>query len=159
MNTVTTFLLNRELSISSGLLNTTRPSLSEIHPTLLPAGRMRQSSRVTVVEGERIEGEVELGRDHWVFGQHFPRDPIFPGTLMIEAAGPLVALRAWGHRQQSRPRLVRTGAEFHRPVTPSDSLFELKARVQCRRHRHFATVRNSIDGAEAPTITSVLPPL
>ncbi|HEX5963975.1 MAG TPA: hypothetical protein VFY42_09640, partial [Gemmatimonadales bacterium] len=72
-------------------------NLIDLDSTFLPVAEMRQITRVTALEGAGIEGEVELGPDHWVWPQHFPSDPIFPGTLMIEAAGQLVALWAWGH--------------------------------------------------------------
>ena len=67
-------------------------SLMDLDETFLPVGQMRQIARVTLVEKDTIEGEVELGPDHWVYPQHFPGDPIFPGTLMIEGAGQLIAL-------------------------------------------------------------------
>ena len=95
----------------------TSPSASvmDIDATFLPVGQMRQISRVTKLAEAVIDAEVDLGPYHWVFPQHFPGDPIFPGTLMIEAAGQLVALWAWAQGQRGRPRLVRTGAEFHSP--------------------------------------------
>jgi len=88
-----------------------------------------------------IDAEVDLGPYHWVFPQHFPGDPIFPGTLMIEAAGQLVALWAWAHGQRGRPRLVRTGAEFHSPVGPTESHLLLPAELRRKRHLHFATIQ------------------
>jgi 3-hydroxymyristoyl/3-hydroxydecanoyl-(acyl carrier protein) dehydratase len=46
---------------------------------------MRQISRVTKVAEALLDAEVDLGPYHWVFPQHFPGDPIFPGTLTQEA--------------------------------------------------------------------------
>ena len=60
---------------------------------------------------------------------------------MIEAAGQLVALWAWAHGQRGRPRLVRTGAEFHSPVGPAESHLLLRAEVRRKRHLHFATIQ------------------
>lgn len=142
--------------MASALTSPIESQQLDIDATFLPVQQMRQIARVTAIEGERIEGEVDLGGGHWVFLQHFPGDPIFPGTLMIEAAGQLVALWAWVHGQRGRPRLVRTGAEFHRPVTPSDPRLELKATVQRRRHLHFATILISANGADVATVTAVL---
>src|SRR5712691_4417211 len=96
-----------------------RSSLIDLEATFLPVGQMRQISRVTPLKGAAITGEVDLSAGHWVYAQHFPGDPIFPGTLLIEAAGQLVALWAWAQGQRGRPRLVRTSAEFHFPVGPT----------------------------------------
>jgi 3-hydroxymyristoyl/3-hydroxydecanoyl-(acyl carrier protein) dehydratase len=102
---------------------------------------MRQISRVTKVAEALLDAEVDLGPYHWVFPQHFPGDPIFPGTLMIEAAGQLVALWAWAQGQRGRPRLVCTGAEFHSPVGPTESHLLLRAEVRRKRHLHIATIQ------------------
>ncbi|MEO8139978.1 MAG: hypothetical protein ABI742_10040, partial [Gemmatimonadota bacterium] len=88
----------------------------------------------------RIEGHVELGPDHWVFPQHFPTDPIVPGSLMIEAAGQLVALWAWAAGQRGRPRLVRTQAAFHHPTGPDSTHLILRGEVRQKRNLSFATV-------------------
>ena len=114
--------------------------LLDLEATFLPVGQMRQISRVTGLDGPRISGIVDLGPGHWVYPQHFPRDPIFPGTLLIEAAGQLVALWAWAHGHRGRPRLVRTSAAFHQPVTPATSALQLHADVRGKRHLHFGTV-------------------
>jgi 3-hydroxymyristoyl/3-hydroxydecanoyl-(acyl carrier protein) dehydratase len=85
------------------------PSLVDLDATFLPIAQMRQIARVTELEGPCIVAEVDLGPQHWVYAQHFPGDPIFPGTLMIEAAGQVVALWAWanGHRWHRRSRVGR----------------------------------------------------
>lgn len=59
-------------------------SVMDIDTTFLPVAQMRQIARVTSVDERSITGEVHIGTGHWVFAQHFPGDPIFPGTLMIE---------------------------------------------------------------------------
>lgn len=133
-----------------------RPSLIDIDATYLPIRRMRQISRVTELEGAGIAGEVDLGPTHWVYDQHFPLDPIFPGTLIIEAAGQLVALWAWANGARGRPRLVRTSAEFLSPVTPVEPLLLLRADVKRKRHLHFATISISCEHREVATVTAVL---
>lgn len=70
----------------AALLAPPAPSLIDLDATFLPVARMRQIARVTTVATESITGEVDVGPGHWVYAQHFPGDPIFPGTLMIEAA-------------------------------------------------------------------------
>jgi 3-hydroxyacyl-[acyl-carrier-protein] dehydratase len=101
---------------------------------------MRQIARVTNLTDTLIVGEVDLGSTHWVFAQHFPDDPIFPGVLLIEAAGQLVALWAWADGQRGRPRLLRTEAEFHAPVGPNDERLVVRAEIRRKRGIEFATV-------------------
>jgi 3-hydroxymyristoyl/3-hydroxydecanoyl-(acyl carrier protein) dehydratase len=115
-------------------------SLIDIDATYLPTQLMRQVARVTALEGAKITGEVDLGPRHWVYPQHFPGDPIFPGTLIIEAAGQLVALWAWADGQRGRPRLVKTSAEFSAPVQIEDPQLLLDAVVKRKRHLNFADV-------------------
>jgi 3-hydroxymyristoyl/3-hydroxydecanoyl-(acyl carrier protein) dehydratase len=115
-------------------------SLIDIDATYLPVQLMRQVARVTALEGASITGEVDLGSEHWVYAQHFPGDPIFPGTLIIEAAGQLVALWAWADGQRGRPRLVKTSAEFRAPVEIADPQLVLDAVVKRKRHLNFADV-------------------
>src|SRR4051794_27782059 len=130
--------------------------LIEIDETFLPVGRMRQITRVIDLTGETITGEMMLGSDHWVWPEHFPGDPIFPGTLMIEAAGQLVALWAWAKGQRGRPRLVRTSAEFHNPVHPDAGFLTLTAEVRRRRNLHFGTIRVASHEITIATVEAVL---
>ena len=130
--------------------------LLDLEATFLPVGQMRQISRVTGLDGPRISGIVVLGAGHWVYPQHFPRDPIFPGTLLIEAAGQLVALWAWANGHRGRPRLVRTSAAFHQPVTPATLALQLDADVRGRRHLQFGTVEVLAEGQLVARIEAVL---
>ena len=132
------------------------PALLDIDATFLPVGQIRQVSRVTELTDTVIAGEVDLGTEHWVYAQHFPGDPIFPGTLMIEAAGQLVALWAWAHGQRGRPRLVRTSAEFHSPVHPGTPRLLLRAEVRRKRNLHFATISLRVEGLQVASVTAVL---
>ena len=131
-------------------------SLLDLDATFLPVARMRQISRVTAIDGQRISAVVDLGPDHWVYPQHFPRDPIFPGTLIIEAAGQLVALWAWAHGHRGRPRLLRTSASFHEPVTPPTPCLELRAEVRSRRHLQFGAVDVIACGRPVARVEAVL---
>lgn len=135
--------------------------LLDLDSTFLPVGQMRQISRVIVTDGPHITALVDLGPRHWVFPQHFPGDPIFPGTLMIEAAGQLVALWAWARGHRGRPRLVRTSATFHHPVTRETPRLELRAEVRGRRSLQFGTVdvmANERQVARVEVVLTVLPP-
>lgn len=131
-------------------------SLLDLDATFLPVAQMRQITRVTAVDGPRITAFVDLGPDHWVYPQHFPDDPIFPGSLVIEAAGQLVALWAWLHGHRGRPRLVRTSAQFHQPVTQSTPHLELRAEVRGRRHLQFGTVDVMADERHVARVEAVL---
>ena len=131
-------------------------SLIDLDATFLPVAQMRQVSRVTALEERRIEGEVDLGPDHWVWEQHFPGDPIFPGTLLIEAAGQLIALWAWAQGQRGKPRLVRTSAEFHSPVGQWAPGLVLKGEVRRKRHLNFGSVQIVSEGVVVATVEAVL---
>ena len=128
----------------------------DLDQTFLPVAQMRQITRVTLFDGATIEGEMDLGAEHWVYPQHFPGDPIFPGTLLIEAAGQLVALWAWGQGQRGRPRLVRASAEFHCPVYPATARLSLRATVRGKRHLCFGSTEVVASGTLIATIEAVL---
>jgi 3-hydroxymyristoyl/3-hydroxydecanoyl-(acyl carrier protein) dehydratase len=146
----------KEHEVSKTVLRPGRPSLIDIDATFLPTGHMRQVARVVRLEGPEIEGEVDLGAGHWVFPEHFPGDPIFPGSLLIEAAGQLVALWAWANGQRGRPRLVRCSAEFHSPVGPSALCVSLRAEVRRKRHLHFSTIEIWAEATHLATLEAVL---
>jgi 3-hydroxymyristoyl/3-hydroxydecanoyl-(acyl carrier protein) dehydratase len=127
-----------------------------IGETFLPHGHMRQVTRVTAVDGPSIRGEVDLDADHWVWDEHFPDDPIFPGTLMIEAAGQLLALWAWANGHRGRPRLVRTSAEFHHPVHPGGPALILIGEVRQKRGVFFGSIRILAGETDVATVEAVL---
>ncbi|MBA3894730.1 MAG: hypothetical protein H0X69_13770 [Gemmatimonadales bacterium] len=131
-------------------------SLIDVDTTFLPLAQMRQITRVTAVGESAIEGTVRLGPDHWVWAQHFPDDPVFPGTLIIEAAGQLVALWAWEQGARGRPRLVRTGAQFHNPVGRWSPGLVLAGAMRRRKHLYFGTVRVASEGTQVATVEAVL---
>ncbi len=131
------------------------PSLIDIDETFLPVGHMRQVTDVTFVDDDCISGAVDLS-DHWVYPDHFPGDPIFPGTLMVEAAGQLVALWAWSQGQRGKPRLVKTSASFHHPVGPEVGRLELRATLKGRRNLSFAEVAIWADDQQAATVSVTL---
>ena len=150
-----------EPDVTTAATGTVPVSLLDLSATFLPIGQMLQISRVTDLAGARIEGHVDLGPDHWVFPQHFPTDPIFPGSLMIEAAGQLVALWAWAAGQRGRPRLVRTQAAFHHPTGPGTTHLILRGEVRQKRNLSFATVEiwdELTHVASVEAVLAVLPP-
>lgn len=132
---------------------------SAIDVTYLPTGRMRQITRVDGITETTIAGVVALDQ-HWVFAEHFPGDPIFPGALMVEAAGQLVALHAWHRGNRGRPRLVKTAAQFHRPVGVEHAELTLLATIRLRRHISFSTVHIHVGPqlvADVEIVLAVLP--
>lgn len=147
--------------MSAPIARTRTTSIIPVEDTFLPQGQMRQISRVTVLDGSRIEGEVRVSGGHWAYGDHFPGDPIFPGSLMVEAAGQLVALWAWAQGHRGRPRLLRTNATFHLPVTPPAGVLRLNAEVRGKRHLQFGEVALFAGEQHVATIEvalAVLPP-
>ena len=136
-------------------------SLIDIESTFLPVGEMRQLSRVTDLSSTGIGGELDIGPEHWVYARHFPGDPIFPGTFIIEAAGQLVALWAWAQGHRGKPRLVRTTANFRHPVGPNSAALRLHAHMRSRRNVFIAEVRVCTDEVQVATVDLmlvVLPP-
>lgn len=106
---------------------------SELENIFLPIGEMLQIDRVTEINGEHIVCELDLA-DHWVFPLHFPTDPIFPGTLLIEAAGQAIAIWAWHAGLRGRPRLIKTSAHFEKPVLPEHGKVTLVGSVKQKRN-------------------------
>lgn len=131
-------------------------SLIDIDCTFLPVGAMRQISRVTDLSLTAITAEVDVGPDHWVYAGHLPGDPIFPGTLMIEAAGQLIALWAWAQGQRGRPRLVRASADFRHPVCPNSTRLRLHAEMRSKRNVCIAEVRIWADDVQVATVNATL---
>jgi 3-hydroxymyristoyl/3-hydroxydecanoyl-(acyl carrier protein) dehydratase len=133
-----------------------RPSLVDLDVPFLPVGQMRQIARVTELDGATIAGEVDLGPDHWVYAQHLPGDPVFPGSLIVEAAGQLVALWAWAGGQRGRPRLLRANAEFRLGVGCAEPRLVLRGDVTRRRNMHFATLAVEASGVQVASASVVL---
>lgn len=129
---------------------------SDLGATFLPVDQMRQISRVTALDGSYIVAETDLGPDHWVYAQHFPDDPIFPGSLMIEAAGQLIALWAWAQGCRGRPRLVRASAQFLHPVTRGVQQLELRAEVRGKQRLQFGSVQLFAEGTHVASVDGVL---
>ena len=107
--------------------------ISEYANIFLPVGQMLQIDRVCEVTGDRVVCEADLEHS-WVFPLHFPGDPIFPGSLLIEGAGQAIAIWAWENELRGEPRLVRVQAEFRSPVRPGDAVLTYVGAVRRRRN-------------------------
>jgi 3-hydroxymyristoyl/3-hydroxydecanoyl-(acyl carrier protein) dehydratase len=107
-----------------------RPQLETM---FLPVEQMLQIDRVVEINGERMACEMDMP-GHWVFPFHFPSDPIFPGSLLIEAAGQAVAIWAWHAGLRGHPRMVKVEAKFESLVRPQDQVLTLKITVRLRKN-------------------------
>ncbi len=107
-----------------------RQDLAQVY---LPVGQMLQIDRVTEAGPATIRAEMDLA-GHWVFPLHFPKDPIFPACLMIEAAGQAIAIWAWHHQVPGLPRLARVQASFSSAVGPNDGVLSFVGTIRRRRH-------------------------
>ena len=105
---------------------------SDLERIFLPVGQMLQIDRVCEIKDERLVCEMDLD-GHWVFPMHFPKDPIFPGSLLIEAAGQATAIWAWHEKLRGRPRMVKVSATFETPVLPEDQVITIHASVRRRK--------------------------
>jgi 3-hydroxymyristoyl/3-hydroxydecanoyl-(acyl carrier protein) dehydratase len=125
--------------------------ISEYEGIFLPVGQMLQIDRVREVCDERIVCETDLA-ENWVFPLHFPGDPIFPGSLLIEGAGQAIAIWAWENDLRGDPRLVRVEAEFRSPVVPGDRVLTYIATVKRKCNVCIGLVRVLSAGCEVAQI-------
>ena len=143
------------------LINATKPvyTRSELENVFLPVREMLQIDRVLSIENDRINCQMDLS-NHWVFPLHFPSDPIFPGTLLIEAAGQAVAIWAWHTGTRGRPRLVRVKGEFEHPILPNQGAVTFSATVRQRKNVFLNNVDILVSGqkvAEVKPVVVVIP--
>lgn len=106
---------------------------SDLARVYLPVEQMLQIDRVLEVTGDCVRCEMDLSQ-HWVFPLHFPKDPIFPACLMIEAAGQAIAIWAWHNQMPGLPRLARVKASFDSAVKPEDGLLSFVGKIRRRRN-------------------------
>src|SRR5262249_40028214 len=118
-------------------------------------GQMLQIDRVSHISGNSAVCEIDLP-GHWVFPMHFPKDPIFPGSLLVEAAGQAVAIFAWHAGFRGRPRLAKIAAKFESPVGPTDRQIRLVASVRQRRWVFLGSVDIFVSEREVARIEPTL---
>lgn len=129
---------------------------SDLAAMYLPVGQMLQIDRVLSVGGNEIVCEMDLGTGHWVFPLHFPGDPIFPGCLLVEAAGQVVAIWGWHAGLRGRPRMAKVTASFECAVAEADGPLTLKASVKLRKNICFGSVAISARGRPVATVEPTL---
>jgi 3-hydroxymyristoyl/3-hydroxydecanoyl-(acyl carrier protein) dehydratase len=108
-------------------------SRAQLAQVYLPVEQMLQIDRVMDVSADGVNCELDLLR-HWVFPLHFPKDPIFPACLMIEAAGQAIAIWAWHHEVPGNPRLARVSASFESGVRPDDGILSFIGKIRRRKN-------------------------
>ncbi len=110
----------------------------------LPIGEMLQVSRVIQIVNATIIGEKDVSEQDWIFGLHFPGDPIFPGSLLIEGAGQIIAVWGWHSGLRGKPRLVKVSAEFRSPVMPTDKLIRYTGSMSKRHNIIIGSVEITV---------------
>lgn len=80
-------------------------------------------------KGQRIRALKNVTANEEFFNGHFPRRPVMPGVLMLEALAQAAAILAFETLGQSPDEntvyyfAAIDGARFKRPVEPGDQLF------------------------------------
>lgn len=91
-------------------------------------------------DGNSLTGTFEIKKDFWVFRDHFPGFPIFPGALMIEAmAQHSVALMMQKKEKNSSvlPTLIQVDrAKFLEPVVP-DCVLDIVIKKEMEMYPNF----------------------
>lgn len=128
---------------------------SELESIFLPVKQMLQIDRVSDIELDRITCEMDIA-EHWVFPLHFPSDPIFPGSLLIEAAGQTVAIWAWNKGLRGNPRMVTVKAGFYSPILPEEKLIKFTARVRQRKNVLLGNVDVIVNDQKVAEIKPVI---
>lgn len=128
---------------------------ADLEEMFLPIKQMLQIERVIEISKEGLVCEMDVSH-HWVFPFHFPSDPIFPGTFLIEAAGQAVAIWAWNAGFRGRPRLGKVSAKFLAPVLPEHRIVTIVARVHHRNSVFNGMVECFVAGQKMAEIEPVL---
>ncbi|MBI1807975.1 MAG: hypothetical protein HYR76_13095 [Ignavibacteria bacterium] len=129
---------------------------TDLSGMFLPVGDMLQVRKISMIANGTIVGEQPLTEEDWIFPLHFPDDPIFPGSLMIEGAGQLIAIWGWHQGLRGKPRLVKVSAEFKSPVTAADKLITYTGTMTKRQNICIGSVEISVGDRPIGTVTGSL---
>lgn len=105
-----------------------------------------------LVPGERIVAIKNVTMNEPHFPGHFPRHPVMPGVLIIEAMAQAAGLLAFESSTESIDEntviyfVGIDGARFKRPVVPGDRLTLEAQIVQSKRGIWKFTAKASVDG-------------
>ena len=103
--------------------------------------------------GQWIKGIKNISMGEHVFQGHFPKQPIFPGVLIVEAmaqtAGCLVTLDIPNPEDKVMYFMSIDGVKFRKPVVPGDQLV-MEVKILTMK-RNIAKMRGEafVDGAKA----------
>ena len=119
----------------------------------------------SLVTGERIWARKAITGNEALFQGHFPRNPVFPGVLQLEAmgqAGALLAVLSGAKIGPDESIYVGslTDCRFRRPVRPGDML-DLHAEILRQRLGTFKlSCRCEVDGqvVSSATVTATTGP-
>lgn len=109
--------------------------------------------RVVEIElGKRIVAYKNITMNEEVFSGHFPKEPIFPGVMIIEAMAQAAGLLGFAtvNKQPEDDALYLfagvDGVRFKRPVVPGDQLM-LEAEIDSTKRNIWRfTCRSTVDG-------------
>ena len=136
-------------------MNTPLYQRADLGAVFLPIGNMLQIDRVTDASDAHITCELDLA-EHWVFPMHFPNDSIFPGSLLIEAAGQAVAIWGWHQGLRGKPRMANVSAEFSSPIVPTDLVVTFNARVRQRKNMCLGKVEITAAGRKTAAVQTMI---
>jgi beta-hydroxyacyl-ACP dehydratase FabZ len=103
--------------------------------------------------GQWIKGIKNISMGEHVFQGHFPKQPVFPGVLIVEAmaqtAGCLVTLDIPNPEEKVMYFMSIDGVKFRKPVVPGDQL-AMEVKILTLK-RNIAKMRGEafVDGAKA----------
>jgi 3-hydroxyacyl-[acyl-carrier protein] dehydratase/trans-2-decenoyl-[acyl-carrier protein] isomerase len=117
----------------------------------LPAPPMLMMDRITEISlngGEfgkgRIVAELDITRDLWFFGCHFPADPVMPGCLGLDAMWQVIGYWLGWSGSPGRGRAIGVGAvRFRGDITPETRTVRYEVDIrQVRRGKLALGVAN-----------------
>ena len=104
------------------------------------------------VPGEKGVGIKNVTMNEEFFQGHFPRNPVMPGVLQIEAmaqtAGAIVACAKEDYAEHKRSVLFMSidGVKFRKPVKPGDQLRMHVEKIKARRNVYVFRGEAKVDG-------------
>jgi 3-hydroxyacyl-[acyl-carrier-protein] dehydratase len=119
---------------------------------------------IDVVPGEKITALKNVSVNEPFFPGHYPRHPVMPGVLVIEAmaqAAAILSFKSMGNKPDDNSVYYFVGidgARFKRPVTPGDQLIMEVTLTMSKRGMWKFAATAKVDGqlaAEAELICTV----